>query len=47
MSREEFIKKKIRELKEKIPSIDEKQLEKELIPLEGKEVGIKVKKKNS
>jgi len=30
MSREEFIKKKIRELKEKIPSIDEKQSRKRI-----------------
>jgi hypothetical protein len=45
MEREKFIKKKIRELKEKIPSIDENQLERELVPLEGKEVGIKTKKK--
>jgi len=45
MEREKFIKKKIRELKEKLPGIDEKSLERDLIPLEGKEVGIKIKKK--
>ena len=45
MEREKFIKKKIRELKEKSPGIDEKSLERDLIPLEGKEVGIKIKKK--
>jgi hypothetical protein len=45
MSREKFIKKKIEELKEKFPEIDENILERELIPLEGKEVGIKTKKK--
>jgi hypothetical protein len=45
MSREKFIKKKIEELKEKFPDIEEKTLERELIPLEGKEVGIKTKKK--
>jgi len=45
MEKEKFIKKKIRELKEKLPDIDEKSLEKDLIPLEGKEIGIKTKKK--
>jgi hypothetical protein len=45
MEREKFIKKKIKELKEKFPEIDEKALERELIPLEGREIGIKTKKK--
>jgi hypothetical protein len=45
MEREKFIKKKIRELKEKLPGIDEKSLEKDLIPLEGSETGIKARKK--
>jgi hypothetical protein len=45
MEREKFIKKKIRELKEKLPGIDEKSLERDLIPIEGNEVGIKVRKK--
>jgi hypothetical protein len=45
MEREKFIKKKIEELKEKLPGIDEKSLEKDLIPLEGSETGIKTKKK--
>jgi len=45
MEREKFIKKKIRELKEKLPDIDEKSLERDLIPIEGNEVGIKVRKK--
>jgi hypothetical protein len=45
MEREKFIKKKIGELKEKLPGIDEKSLEKDLIPLEGNETGIKTKKK--
>jgi len=45
MERERLIKKKIEELKEKLPGIDEKSLEKDLIPLEGNEVGIKTKKK--
>jgi hypothetical protein len=45
MERERFIKKKIEELKEKLTGIDEKSLEKDLIPLEGNEIGIKIKKK--
>ena len=45
MEREKFIKKKIKELKEKFPEIDEKTLERDLIPLEGREIGIKTKKK--
>jgi DNA-binding HxlR family transcriptional regulator len=45
MSREKIIKRKIEELKEKFPDIDEKTLERELIPLEEKEIGVKTKKK--
>jgi hypothetical protein len=47
MEREKIIKKKIKELKEKLPGIDEKSLEKDLIPLEGNEIGIKIKKKKT
>ena len=46
MERDRFIRKKLKELKEKFPDIDEKSLERDLIPLEGKGVGIKTKKKN-
>ena len=45
MEREKYIKKKIKELKERFPDLNEKQLERDLIPLEGKEIGIKTKKK--
>ncbi|MGC9200574.1 MAG: hypothetical protein ACP5F8_01245 [Candidatus Aenigmatarchaeota archaeon] len=45
MEREKYIKKKIKELKERFPDLNEKQLERDLIPLEGKEIGIKIKKK--
>ena len=41
MPAEEFIRKKIKKLKELHPELDEKQLERELIPLSGEEVGIK------
>lgn len=44
---EEIIRKRIKRLKEIHPGLDEKQLERELIPLSGEEVGIKtLKKKN-
>ena len=45
MDREKFVRKKLKELKERFPDIDEKALERELIPLEGREIGIKTKRK--
>ena len=42
---EELIKRRIKKLKEIHPELDEKQLERELIPLSGEEVGIKTLKK--
>lgn len=45
MSAEELIKRRIKKLKEIHPGLDEKQLERELIPLSGEEVGIKTLKK--
>ena len=45
MPAEEFIRKKIKKLKELHPELDEKQLERELIPLSGEEVGIKMRKR--
>ena len=45
MGVEEIIRKRIKVLKEAHPELDEKQLERELIPLSGEEVGIKTLKK--
>jgi len=42
---EELIRKRIKKLKEIHPGLDEKQLERELVPLSGEEVGIKTLKK--
>lgn len=42
---EEIIRKRIKKLKEVHPELNEKQLERELIPLSGEEIGIKLKKK--
>jgi len=42
---EEIIKKRIKKLKESHPELDDKQLERELIPLSGEEVGIRTVKK--
>jgi len=42
---EEIIKKRIKKLKEIHPELNEEQLERELIPLSGEEVGIKTLKK--
>lgn len=47
MSVEELIKRRIKKLKEIHPELNERQLERELIPLSGDEVGIKVRKKKS
>ena len=45
MSGEEFLRKRLRKLKKAYPGFDEKQLERELIPLSGDEVSIKTLKK--
>lgn len=45
MSTEEIIKKRLKKLKETHPELNEKQLERELIPLSGEEVKIKTMKK--
>lgn len=45
MSDDELIRRKIKKLKQIHPELDEEQLEKELIPLSGDEVGIKTVKK--
>ncbi|MBI2084395.1 MAG: hypothetical protein HYT70_02185 [Candidatus Aenigmarchaeota archaeon] len=45
MQTEEFIKRKIRKLKRAHPGLDEKQLERELIPLSGEDIGVKTLKK--
>ncbi len=45
MPTEELIRKRIKKLKEVHPELNEKQLERELIPLSGEEVGIKTLKK--
>jgi len=45
MSVEELIRRRIKRLKEVHPELNEKQLERELIPLSGEEVGVKLKKK--
>ncbi|MBI2547100.1 MAG: hypothetical protein HYW23_01500 [Candidatus Aenigmarchaeota archaeon] len=45
MSDEEIIRKRIKKLKGIHPELDEKQLERELIPLSGEEIGIKTVKK--
>lgn len=45
MPAEEIIKKKLKKLKEVFPSIDEKRIERELIPLPGEEIPITTKKK--
>ncbi len=42
---EELIKRRIKKLKEMHPELDDKQLERELIPLSGEEVGIRTSKK--
>ncbi|MBI1978896.1 MAG: hypothetical protein HYS62_02405 [Candidatus Aenigmarchaeota archaeon] len=42
---EEIIRRRIKKLKDIHPEFDEKQLERELIPLPGEEVGIKTVKK--
>ena len=42
---ESFVKKKLKKLKDRFPDIDVKQIEKELYPLEGGEVVLKVGKK--
>ena len=42
---EEILRKKIKKLKEVHPELNEKQLERELIPLSGEEVEIKIKKR--
>lgn len=45
MSDDEFIRRRIRKLKELHPGLDADQLEKELIPVSGDDVNIKVSKK--
>lgn len=45
MSAEEIIRRRIKKLKQVHPELDEKQLERELIPLSGEDVGIKIVKK--
>ncbi len=45
MSDDDLIRRKIKKLKQIHPELDEEQLEKELIPLSGDEVGIKTVKK--
>jgi len=45
MQSEELIKRRIKRLKKVHPELDEKQLERELIPLSGEDVGIKTLKK--
>jgi len=45
MGVEEIIRKRIKKLKEVHPELNEEQLERELIPLSGEEVGIKTLKK--
>ena len=45
MSAEELIKRGIKKLKEIHPELNEKHLERELIPLSGEEAGIKTLKK--
>lgn len=45
MAIEEIIKKRIKKLKEVHPELNEEQLERELIPLSGEEIGIKTLKK--
>ena len=42
---EEIIRKRIKKLKEVHPELNEKQLERELIPLSGEDAGIKTLKK--
>ncbi len=42
---EHFVKKKLKKLKERFPSVDVKQIEKELYPLEGEEIVPKIGKK--
>ena len=42
---EELIRKRIKKLKEAHPELNESQLERELIPLSGDEIGIKTLKK--
>jgi len=42
---EEIIKRRIKKLKEIHPELNEEQLERELIPLSGEEVGIRTVKK--
>lgn len=42
---EEFVKKKLKKMKEKFPHMDTEQIEKELYPLEGEEIKPKVVKK--
>lgn len=45
MAIEELIKRRIKKLKKAHPELNEKQLERELIPLSGEEVGIKTLRK--
>lgn len=42
---EELIRKRIKKLKQAHPELDEKQLERELIPLSGEEVKIRLKRR--
>lgn len=45
MTIDTVIKKRIKKLKEAFPDLDEKQLERELIPLSGEEIKPKILKK--
>jgi len=42
---EELVKKKLREMKDRFPDLDTEQIERELFPLKGEEVGPKIGKK--
>lgn len=42
---EQFVKKKLRKMKEKFPGMDVDQIEKELYPLQGEDITPKVGKK--
>ncbi|MCS7093766.1 MAG: hypothetical protein RMJ18_01105 [Candidatus Aenigmarchaeota archaeon] len=43
--REKIIKKKLKELKEKLPGVDIGDLERDLLPLEGEDVKIKKRRR--
>lgn len=47
MPMDDIIRKRIKKLKEIHPELDEKQLERELIPVSGENIGIKTKKRHA